>query len=665
MKAKIVNLSNRPRTHWATVTFPAALASSFGSEATFVTTTRRAWRAVRGATVGGKTIYRIRCADIAAGEVVWGELVNKPSMHVEKFGFHPWVADDIAALLPEIRVLRSGVEYLANIDGMPTLVEQSDAHMRWTLKLRAPNGIVVEWWADLLAYDPVVKCWGKIVWSDRADTNYNTVIDAISFTSREMFLLDFGRRHGASVPVATQDGKWAFLLSGSPITLQDGTGLPLSGVMLAYPQGNSATLPDADLTTTFGNLMAAAEGPIVGVAMCWDGYWGANKNVPRFGANYISQRDAEWNRFVQDQGNPAGLGWFTPRPLALGPTPWQTGDQEDFGATKGTYAVTEHDPRFIRVMQYSVYSELFRGINLYETDGTPLLAARHPNWTTWNGVTHFSPGVSPDRLGKSTTSPAGSGWVGYDDEHRSQNNLAAYALLTDDPLAQNQIRAQYELDAASYRSRYPNYGQGAARAQGRLAGAFAQLMGVTSGAEYEAWSKLLMARMKQSAAVGSMQNGPMFALAVGAPDARKQIYRNGQLAPWVSMWEHGLAAVGMYCAYKMLPMHAETDLVLRRVCHTLLTFGCFNRDNQWYTVDDILWSDGAAPPNGMRLDLREMTGTLGAGGTGTWTFAGILVARELLGCDPDIDEYVEVIARNAEATDRRTAEWWAAVKKVI
>ena len=65
------------------------------------------------------------------------------------------------------------------------------------------------------------------------------------------------------------------------------------------------------------------------------------------------------------------------------------------------------------------------------------------------------------------------------------------------------------------------------------------------------WKKLIDSRVQQSASQDSMLvNGPMKALAVIAPDGRKRIYKNGQLAATVSMWEHGLAIVGLYNAYK-------------------------------------------------------------------------------------------------------------------
>jgi hypothetical protein len=307
-------------------------------------------------------------------------------------------------------------------------------------------------------------------------------------------------------------------------------------------------------------------------------------------------------------------------------------------------------------MQYSAYADLLRGINY------GVSAAARPNWVTWSGRTHFNQGVSPDRLGKVGPDATGTGWAGYDDEHRSQNTLVAYALLSDDPLAQDILRTHLELDEASYRTRYPSYGQGAARAQGRLAGAFAQSMTAVPPTEAARWRALLDARMTASSQVPSMNvpGATMHALAVGAPDARKPIYRDGVLAHWVSLWEHGLAAVGMYSAVKANSTDV-TRAVLTKVCQTLRRFGFFKHDGVWFTTHDILWSNGQPPPGGMR-PTNEVSCAPNAGSVGSWTFAGILVAREVLGPDAEVNEYIASVTQNKEAMDRRTAEWWAAVR---
>jgi hypothetical protein len=316
-----------------------------------------------------------------------------------------------------------------------------------------------------------------------------------------------------------------------------------------------------------------------------------------------------------------------------------------------------------------VQADLFRGVHHYEADGTPLKRDNHPDWITWSMGTHWHTGVSRDRLGKTGPQPSqsGTGWLGYDDQHRSQNNLAAYLALTDDPLMLNHVYHQTTVDEAAHRVRYQ--GTGAARAQGRTNGTLAQLATVVPDDLRARIVQVVTRRMEPIINNPMLDvSGPMKVLSWMGPDARKPIYdENGNLAPTTSMWEHGLAAVGLYKVAKEnlssgLP-GGHPGSVLRTVCETLLNFGFFFDGNNWHTVHDIWYRDGEAPPGGLFEASPHLT--TGHGGVGTWTFAGILVAREVLGGGhTDLDNYIAWRTDNREASDRRTAEWWAAVETV-
>jgi hypothetical protein len=305
-----------------------------------------------------------------------------------------------------------------------------------------------------------------------------------------------------------------------------------------------------------------------------------------------------------------------------------------------------------------------------------LVLENHPNWVTWSGKTHWHTGVSPDRLGKESTSPPAGSWQGYDDQHRSQNNFAAYGLLTDDPLVDDQLRHQYTTDAACYRIRFPKNSAGAARAQGRQSGAWAQFLTITDGEDREKWKGLLDIRLKQMAdQAGINVDGPMKVLATNGRDGRKQIYdNNGELARTVSLWEHGLALVGLYGVWKQ---HRTPDVekVMTRISEMLLNYSWLVENGKSYVVGDIIWNDGEDPPGGMVLSNgwdesgsnpmnQKFLYTEGARSVNLWTFAGILVAREFLGRqDVELDNFIESIVEEGPY-NRRQAEWWAAVNNV-
>lgn len=685
MRAVLTNLSPLPRDHWATVTFPRPLAAAFGDECTFYAEDGRCFRAVRGVSKGLKTVYRIH-AFMNGNEQLRGKMGPERFVPMKAdYHLHPWVSDDVAALIPDVGVRLNGGDYWSRFSTGPLLIDQSAAHTRWTVRRGIPElGIVFQWWADLLHDDPIVPVWGKIVWSHRRSPDTNAAFDHFVLKSGEYLALNFARRHGVLTPVRDGSGYWTMLLNSQRIVLNDGAGLPLSGNMLAFISPKATDAPPADpedrqdpTVRGIANLQAGAHGPIRGVCLDWDSHWLAARHVPRFRDGYESEHEADWRRFLAEQDVPAG--WFAARPVGLGKTPGQTGAQEDFGATKGTYAVVDGDARHIQVLEYSVQSELFRGFNHYEQDGSALRVENHPDWTTWNGGTHYHPAVSKDRLGKGPSAPPGTGWYGYDDEHRSQNNLAAYLMLTDDPLMEDQLRHLVTTDRASYRMRFPRNGYGAARAQGRTAGAWAQFVGLTDGEEQQHWLELLKARMNASRGNPLLHvPGPMKVLATGGPDSRKQVYgTDGRLGPWVSFWEHGLAAVGLYNLVQTpgtgnLAYTHDASEILLRVSRTLATFACFEEDGEWWTVADCLWNGGEAPPGGLSSRNRALVCSRGAASVNSWTFAGLLVAREFLAQhsdeDPDLldklTRYIAAVTGGQEAADRTTAEWWAAVGSV-
>jgi hypothetical protein len=273
--------------------------------------------------------------------------------------------------------------------------------------------------------------------------------------------------------------------------------------------------------------------------------------------------------------------------------------------------------------------------------------------------------VSPDRIGKNGDAPPGTGWWGYDDQHRSQNNFAAYGMLSDDPLIEDQMEHQLEVDKASYRIKFPTYGTGAARAQGRQVGCWAQFLALTDGVFHAEWKKLIDARVHQSVSQGTMiNNKPMKVLSVIPPDGRKRIYKDGQLAQTVSMWEHGLALVGLYKAYKNNPT-TELKYALTALSETMLQFAWFTEKGNRYVVGDIMWNDG----NPVELKLsngwdesgnnpmtQQFVYTQDGRGINAWTMAGLRVAREFLDYkNTQLDALL-----NTSVGNREDAEWRAA-----
>lgn len=678
MRATIANISQLPRQHWGVVTFPSMLAGSYPEEATFLADDGRAFRAVRGHTVGCKTVYRVR-ATLSGSELVSGTLEPDAHPDAAEFRPHPWAVDYVQALLPDLSAQLSDQSVLWSRDDTPPIkVAWSKAHQRWRIDRRIGDvGLYLSFWIDVLHEDPVLPVWAKVVWSDRTDPQYSREFPALGLAMGEYVAFDFWNRHGLIAP--TRIGtKWVQPLNATPITLGDGSGLPLSGNMLAfYSPESSDPPPDPEDVSNAENaglrdLAAGAYGPVLGVSHDWEGMFLANASLPRLGDGHVSSTDIRWQNFKAMLEQPAN--WFVTREYGLAKTPGQTGDQHDFGAQKLTGAITEHDPRDIRIAQYSVQAEIFRGYNHYEQDGSPLDIANHPNWVTWRGRTHYHPGVSTDRLGKGEwyEPPPPSGWEGRDDEHDSRQTWAALLALTDDPYLEDQVHHMATTDLAAYRIRYPQYGCGAARAQGRVNGSLVQLASVVPAETRTRLETCLGARLDTLAANHSLQvPGPMKALAWGNPDNRKPIVDiDGNPGRWCSMWEHGLGVVGLWKVTKdTANVPPEWLAALDKACTTLATFGFFNESDRWFFVDDILWSDGEAPPGGLFVGSPHLTSSEGfTSGVAKWTFAGLLVAQrritKALAQKTGIDALITAMTGGTEARDQRQAEWWAIIDKV-
>lgn len=681
--AVIYNTSSKDRDHWVVVTFPKAIVGSFPTECGFLTDDGRKWRAVRGRTVGERVVYRVLCYSMKGREAVRGTLMPEKFFDATPFAPHPWTVDDIAELIPTLMTKGTdGFVTESYISMAPIMIDASWAHQRWLVQAKTVSGFVMYWIADLLSGDPVIDVWALPTWSDRNDPSYNKTLLNIAIKSGELFVLDFATRHGAVPPSKDATGKWITILNSTPMSFSDGSALPLSGAMLSYVKPGSKLGaaqdphdPNDPVNRSFANLVAATEGPVLGVCEQWDGHFCANGDLPRFDLraipNLMRQKDADMAAF--DNSLSQYAGWYTQRPLGARKEPGGTGAQEDFGATKGTYATVFGDPRHIRGMQYSVYADFFRALCHYENDGQILRAGNHPRWTTWSGITHFNTGSSPDRLGKPGPQFSGTGWLGYDDEHHSRNNFAAYAMLSDDPLVDLLCQHELETTRASYRSRFPTLGEGASRAQGRLAGAMAQFACIDQfGSE---WLTIAADRARRSLAVPTFNvAGPMKVLHVMGPDARKNVKINGVLVTSASMWEQALAAVGYYQLLKTQIRFgrptAEIDAtkeILNRISSTLKQCGYFKSvtSGQWYTVDDLAWDNGNQVPGGLVETNPAIVAFEGARGTGTWVYTGLLIARELTGSTAHLDEYLTAISGGMEATNINTGEWWAAVRNVV
>jgi hypothetical protein len=678
--AILANLSSLPRRAWTQCAVPHAAASNFGVECTFVSDQGHRFRAVRGVERGNTSVvFRVR-AHYSDDVLMRGEIRNEP--HPDggvPITPHRWAIDDPHALVATL-VLRAadGTVYRSQVVDAK-LVGSSPAHSRWHVRSRILSGgaadavlrgFWLDWFVDLHHMDPVATFYALARWSARQSPELDFRGAAIGIETGELAAIDCARLLGCADPVRTPKG-WLVVLS-SDVSMPDGSGLAFWGEMPTFA-GNPAVVDEinnADDREDMRDLRAALTGSTMGVGTDF-ARWLANEHKPRFAsdaeADFEAGGDLAWfaNRMLS-----AGR-WNQARRLGCGPQPGATGDQEDFGAVKGTWAL--RDPRHLREYLYCAYADSLRGTLHLEDDGSMVTAAAHPSWYTWGGTTHRS---GSDRLGKREAGwgdRMSNGWTGYDDEHHSLNLMAATQALRDDPVVDLLVAHQVETDLASHRHRT---GAGdAARAHGRCAQAYSQLAVV---AARDSQLKLLsLAERRRQTCIAQIAQTPsavMRPIATIGPDPRKPIRDpvTNELLPVVSMFEHGLAMVGLVVADRAWTRLVQPpgDRAARDVAELMLRYGCFEEAGAFFLLSDVAWLGGADLPQPLALGNPYMI-LAGGSGVGNWTFAGILAATELLVRESGPAELVEKGRRcvryftgGEEAHGRRGAEWWAVVESV-
>jgi hypothetical protein len=683
VQAIIENLAPLPRDQWTRCAVPKAEADQaalgdLGQFAQFRAVDGRVFPAVRGRTVREhSTVFRV-LASMNGSETLLGE-IEPTTIAPWTFTPHPWVSDDVAELVPEVLIARGG-KVIRGGTSKVTLVDQSPAHQRWHVKRVLERGFVLEWWAEVRHLDPVVECWGKLVWSDRSDPNEATRVEGIALRTGELFYDYFAKRKGMGQPIAAGSDWWV-PVSGAR-NFVDGAGIDFFGQMLCHVSDPSTIPESLDLELDNGwiawsirSLVAAGTSrPVVasGIKAWRDGFL-ANDYLPRIDAARLdAEFQQEWSRFEASLGQ-AG-DFYDDRPHGIGQKPGWTGDKEGFGATKGTYVVVGERPRALHMLAYSVVADLYRpGTSLYDEAGEPLDPTTQTDWWTWSGYTHYHPGVSPNRLGKTASSfgwpnLGATGWDAYDDQHRGQLNLCAVLALWDDPLAESIVRTQSIPDAAMLLGRV-----GATRAVGRLCTAWSNFVGLLEdGLERQRFETRIAEKLQNVTDRSSLNvPGPVKVIHWIGPDNRKQVYdpTTGALAPSWSCWEAGLAAVGL----AMLLRETDDPVVrrqagdaLRTLCTTVVDWGLFQEGGQYYLCNDVAWVQGgqALPATSYALGSKQLVVSPGIGGTTGWAFCAVLIATEVLPDGPTRDKAraaVRHFTGNREATSRRTAEWWACV----
>lgn len=659
------------------------------------------WPAVRGRQrytgTPGAWVYRIK-ALMTGNQIATGSLATDaaPPGLPSVFKLHPWVADDLNALIPEPRYPTANDKTVWKIK-KADLIEQSLAHQTWHIRRHNEvEGLIFECFLRFKEDDPVVEMYAAVIWSTRkTPALVKRSEGGLFIATRELLAVDTALRLGASPPLymgAQQtasgqpfEGEWKTRLKFDP-AFMDGSGYAFTGRLCCFIGPDTSALgpgvEPSQFAISLESLAAGAIAPMVACCTEW-GTAGAawmTGSIPRIRGGQSAANTIAFNELLTWANLMAQpVDWHQARPLGLTPHASTSGNQEDFGHTKGFSALAGLDPKWIMQAKHSVYAEMLRGGMLYEDKIGPdlhlLLASEHPQWVPWNGYSHFSLSQSPDQLGKKLEvygeRESVSGWVMEPDQWHSLANRQAYRGLTDDPLMDLRSKARIE----NYQNAiYDN----AARAFGRHLQYWADDYALAVG-DADLQAKILKCVDKRllqaSSAVPMNVSGPMKVLIV-QNDPRKEIYNpvTGFKAPSASMWETALACVGL----ARWQGRGTASATLEKLLTTLALYGCWKDtgDDTWYTVDDLWYQGAGVPPTPAQYFLGSPQVILGRGNsvnggamsnTHDWTFVGILLASKLLPAGAARTQAAECVAwwtGNQEATARDTAEWWSIVDAI-
>lgn len=676
--AKLYNLAGARRREWCKFALPYGVARNDKRCTAFMTDRGLFLRAVRGEDVGVHSTMWRAFTPFNPNQVVGGTVLEPgPADQDWAFAAHPWASDDLPALIPHVAVRHGGFDHYSPTT-WPTLVLESEspAHQTWYATGRVgESGFVAHVWITFGHLSPIAEVEACVIWAD--PNNPAPVIDvgAVFFVTGEYVSFDAQARNGIAAPPLRVGNSWWHPIAGNA-RLQDGSGFATAGRMLCLPQKDF--VPDEKWVDDVETLQAAFLAPCIGVGQAgtWDGRWLAHRNAPRVGERWWQSASDKLTQWLSDQ---ALHDRWEPQPLGCAKRPGQTGNQEDFGATKGWQAVAACDGRWLQQSTFAALAEFYRGYMFHEADGTPLDLARHPQWTTWIMGTHWHVGQSPDRIGKRAAAygeveSSCGGYMGYDDQHRSLNNAFACYALTGSRL----LRFALERAAVAWRANVMvknDLGSDAARAVGRRGLTYANLMVLFAPAT-PTWARAneLQADMLRQFLrdwKGNLNTG-VDVLEV-ATDPRLGITFQGKPVPAWSVWGSGILVGGAYALWKVTRSSGWLD-VAKRVARTCVKYGAY-RDAALGLVScaavayiDQTWVDDRDFPPGAPLPTAWYGTTLTTfdGGLQEWAGTAAHAFVEMHGeNDPDMARARELSAAIApDQGDPNAAEWRAVVRSM-
>ncbi len=441
--------------------------------------------------------------------------------------------------------------------------------------------------------------------------------------------------------------------------LGDGQGIRRCGVLLpplTGSDGGAATMADR-------SAQAAAVCPLLG-ATCWTGTdafgpFGEPAPMPPWLQGGMLRRTLALRHQAFATSEQPGGDPFAAFPFGLAKFAGQTGDQNDFGVIKLSPVAVSGLPSLLLECEPSVLQEACRPTHMFDAAGLPLRAADHPRWIVWSGRTHWHPGVSTDRLGKTVADAPFSthDWTGRDRQHWSINHLGAFAQLTGAHWARRELanEVQIYLSGQTTDPQFTTSGADSPRGGGRTELAACWMYLATGDQD-------LLRRMRERFdlvywpqwAGRDLVDGQVRTMAIQEPDPRMLL---GKCRYW-NPWQDAIAACGFAAAFRITGNdHART--LAEELAVTVVRYGF--RVNEQECIGGIVlrWLDGAPLSEAQQRDPEYACWAYGTAFT-EWSIGAVEIARVVAARrgDAALRERCEQIQRRVRATRQMPEDGW-------
>lgn len=497
--------------------------------------------------------------------------------------------------------------------------------------------LVFDIWLTFFQDQDNVGIETRITSSNPASQNWHQDVDFVTLycTGAQPWLRGAARR-GATYGPSSANGPNAVRLLG-PTFFFDGQAQEWWGeLFFLHP-----TTYNADELRRLETAISAASEPLYGCADGWKttgayGPFGRLGDLPPWitdsaRALTLARRRAYLN-YAAQVGDP-----WDDLPLGLLAAASNAGDQPDFGVGKLQDIYWSGLPDGIEEARLNAGEEACRPVHHRELDGSPVRVANHPNWTAWNGRTHFSTTISPDRLGKPWPEPwpDAHGWTGRDNQHWSSLTLANTYLLTGSWALKMELEHEVELYLASQTvpSQKPGWSTNildTPRAVGRTLLSMSWNFICTGRTDLR---DRVAARLREVLVpqwVGGGVTGPVRPVTIATPDPR--------ILPveYWTPWEDSLAITGLEAAYRLTGEQAARNVAV--LCaKNIITYGWKITPQEVIIGTGIGWKPNGAPLS--TLEYADPNWVLWSYGTGfsLWALPSTKLARDFATVMQDTD----------------------------